>query len=89
VSNKEVEFVPSFDNFNASNIFHRPRFQPWEKKNQNQKNQTRYKPVNSITDFIFFLKIVHRHRLQTGANKIQTGAKHHHRQTKIPTFRKG
>jgi len=65
-----VEFVSSFDNFNAYNIFHSPRFQPWEKKNQIQKNHTGYKPENSKTDFIFFLKIVHRHRLQTGANKM-------------------
>jgi len=40
-----VEFVPSFDNFNASNIFHRPRFQPWEKKNPMQEKIT---PVTNL-----------------------------------------
>jgi hypothetical protein len=44
-----------------------------------QKNHTGYKPEISNTDFLFFLKIVHRHRLQTGA-------KHQHRQTKIPNL---
>ena len=37
---KEVEFVPTFCNFYAYNIFHSPWFQPWEKKNQMQEKIT-------------------------------------------------
>ena len=34
-----MEFVQAFYNFNAFNIFHRPRFQAWEKKNPKKSHR--------------------------------------------------